>query len=188
MPSLLALARIIISCYAAWFVVHGAVLSTHQHNTHNLSTSGSALLSWPADHSLTDAVLAPCSFVVPLSLSFLNPNPVNPNKTLTTHQTLTLQQIQEDMEDGLDKKGDNKDFEEKLAEQLFADESTAKIQVCMNKKQTRRLAWVCVLCGLCAHVVCQCVVEGSCMGFCALCCCHVAQHMSICSAVFCRSV
>lgn len=40
-----------------------------------------------------------------------------------------LQQIQEQMEDGLDKKGDNKDFEEKLAEQLFADESTAKIQV-----------------------------------------------------------
>lgn len=34
------------------------------------------------------------------------------------------------MEDGLDKKGDNKDFEEKLAEQLFADESTAKVQVC----------------------------------------------------------
>jgi hypothetical protein len=33
------------------------------------------------------------------------------------------------MEDGLDKKGDNKDFEEKLAEQLFADESKAKIQV-----------------------------------------------------------
>lgn len=42
---------------------------------------------------------------------------------------MSLQQIQEDMEDGLDKKGDNKDFEEKLAEQLFADESTAKIQV-----------------------------------------------------------
>lgn len=40
-----------------------------------------------------------------------------------------LQQIQEDMEDGLDKKGDNKDFEEKLAEQLFADENTQKIQV-----------------------------------------------------------
>lgn len=40
-----------------------------------------------------------------------------------------LQQIQEDMEDGLDKKGDNKDFEEKLAEQLFADEATQKIQV-----------------------------------------------------------
>jgi hypothetical protein len=34
------------------------------------------------------------------------------------------------MEDGLDKKGDNKDFEEKLAEQLFADENTQKIQVC----------------------------------------------------------
>lgn len=35
------------------------------------------------------------------------------------------------MEDGLDKKGDNKDFEEKLAEQLFADEGDGeKIQVC----------------------------------------------------------
>jgi hypothetical protein len=34
------------------------------------------------------------------------------------------------MEDGLDKKGDNKDFEEKLAEQLFADEGDGeKIQV-----------------------------------------------------------
>lgn len=32
------------------------------------------------------------------------------------------QAIQQEMEDGLDKKGDAKDFEEKLAEQLFADE------------------------------------------------------------------
>lgn len=31
----------------------------------------------------------------------------------------------------LDKKGDNKDFEEKLEEQLFADENTQKIQVCV---------------------------------------------------------
>jgi hypothetical protein len=41
-----------------------------------------------------------------------------------------LQAIQQEMEDGLDKKGDAKDFEEKLAEQLFADEGDGeKIQV-----------------------------------------------------------
>ena len=39
------------------------------------------------------------------------------------------QAIQQEMEDGLDKKGDNKDFEEKLAEQLFADDQQEKIQV-----------------------------------------------------------
>jgi len=39
------------------------------------------------------------------------------------------------MEDGLDKKGDNKDFEEKLAEQLFADEGDGeKIQVSDSAK------------------------------------------------------
>lgn len=40
------------------------------------------------------------------------------------------QAIQQEMEDGLDKKGDNKDFEEKLAEQLFADEGDGeKVQL-----------------------------------------------------------
>jgi hypothetical protein len=41
------------------------------------------------------------------------------------------------MEDGLDKKGDNKDFEEKLAEQLFADESKAKVQVGVGVERER---------------------------------------------------
>lgn len=46
---------------------------------------------------------------------------------------LLLQAIQQEMEDGLDKKGDAKDFEEKLAEQLFADEGDGeKIQVSVN--------------------------------------------------------
>ncbi len=53
-----------------------------------------------------------------------------------------LQQIQQEMEDGLDKKGDNKDFEEKLAEQLFADEGDGeKIQVGHQQ---------CALMGVCA--------------------------------------
>jgi hypothetical protein len=39
---------------------------------------------------------------------------------------------------GLDKKGDNKDFEEKLAEQLFADENTQQIQVCEQASSVQR--------------------------------------------------
>jgi hypothetical protein len=42
------------------------------------------------------------------------------------------------MEDGLDKKGDNKDFEEKLAEQLFADEVNAKVQVRVGSERSVR--------------------------------------------------
>ena len=40
-------------------------------------------------------------------------------------QFMIEQAIQQDMEEGLDKKGDNKDFEEKLAEQLFAGEDNS---------------------------------------------------------------
>ncbi len=39
------------------------------------------------------------------------------------------QAIQQEMEEGLDRKGDNKDFEEKLAEQLFADEGKGEKKV-----------------------------------------------------------
>jgi hypothetical protein len=51
-----------------------------------------------------------------------------------------LQAIQQEMEDGLDKKGDAKDFEEKLAEQLFADEGDGeKIQVRQHTPSALRL-------------------------------------------------
>jgi hypothetical protein len=44
-------------------------------------------------------------------------------------QFMIEQEIERQMADGLDKKGDNKDFEEKLAEQLFAEETIEKVQV-----------------------------------------------------------
>lgn len=56
---------------------------------------------------------------------------LNPGLSSLTHTSKPhLQAIQQEMEDGLDKKGDGKDFEERLAEQLFADEGDGqKIQV-----------------------------------------------------------
>ncbi|WIA15942.1 hypothetical protein OEZ85_012685 [Tetradesmus obliquus] len=54
----------------------------------------------------------------------------NEDFDLGIKQFMIEQAIQQEMEDGLDKKGDAKDFEEKLAEQLFADEGDGeKIQV-----------------------------------------------------------
>ncbi|KAI8464373.1 MAG: hypothetical protein J3K34DRAFT_526266 [Monoraphidium minutum] len=46
----------------------------------------------------------------------------NEDFDLGIKQFMIEQAIQQEMEEGLDKKGDNKDFEEKLAEQLFAGE------------------------------------------------------------------
>jgi cell division protease FtsH len=53
----------------------------------------------------------------------------NEDFDLGIKQFMIEQAIQQEMEDGLDKKGDNKDFEEKLAEQLFADDQQEKIVV-----------------------------------------------------------
>jgi hypothetical protein len=45
------------------------------------------------------------------------------------------QAIQQDMEDNVDKGGGNKDFEEKLAEALFADDGELRMMVCSMRHQ-----------------------------------------------------